>query len=58
MRFFVRVMHLQTGGIRVPVHAEAGVRAADWSPRQPALPCATPGCPQCLKTESINRGMM
>lgn len=52
---FVCVMHLQTGGIRGPGPAEAGVRAADWLPQQTTLLCATPGCPQYLKTESINR---
>lgn len=56
--FFVHDVHLQTGGIHVPVHAGAEVQAADCSPRRPTLPCATPGCPQYLKTESINRGVM
>lgn len=47
--------HLQTEGTHVPGRAGAGVLAADWPPRQTAPLCATPGCPQCLKTESINR---
>lgn len=55
---FLRVVYLQTAGTRVPVLAEDGVRAADWPPLQTTPLCATPGCPQYLKTESINRGMM
>ena len=54
----VCVMHLQTAGTRAPVHAEGEVQAADWPPLQTTLLCATPGCPQYLKTESINRVMM
>lgn len=54
----VGVMHLQTGGTHVPVHAEAGVQAADWPPQQTTPPCATPGCPQYLKTISIHKRMM
>jgi len=50
---FVRVMLLQTGGTRVPVHDEAGDRAANWPPQQTTSLCATPGCPQYLKTGSI-----
>ncbi len=53
---FVCVMHLQTGGTRVPVHAEGWVQAADWSPLQTTPLCAIPGCPQYLKTGSINKG--
>ena len=48
----VCVLHLQIGRTRVPVHAEGGVRAADWTPLQTTSHCATPGCPRYLKTES------
>lgn len=51
-------MHVQIGGTRVPAHAEGGVRAADRSPLQTTLLYATPGCPQYLKTESINKGVL
>lgn len=54
----VCALHLQTGGTHVPVHAEGGVQAADCSPLQTTPRCATPGCPQYLKTESINKGVM
>lgn len=50
----VRV-HLQTVGTHVLVHAEAWVRAANRSPQRTTPLCATPGCPQYLKTESVNR---
>lgn len=58
MSMYERVVHLQTGGIRVPLHAGAEALAADWPPRQTTPLCATPGCPQYLKTKSINRRVM
>lgn len=53
---FLGVMYLQTVGTRVPVHDGAAVQAAEWTPPPITPLCAIPGCPQYLKTESINRG--
>lgn len=55
---FLHAVHLRTGGTRAPVPGEDWVRDAGWSPLQTTPLYATPGCPQYLKTESINRGMM
>lgn len=48
----VCVMHLQTGGTRVPENDGAGAQAANSTPLQTKPLCAAPGCPQCLKTGS------
>lgn len=53
----VCVMHLQTEGTHVPVHAEGGVQAVGLPPQQTTPPHATPGCPQYLKIESRNKGV-
>lgn len=53
----ISVLHLQTEGTHVPVHAEGGVQAVGLPPQQTTLPHATPGCPQYLKIESRNKGV-